>query len=59
MADQLIQAGYIARGTTRNIAKTVWMKDMFDAKYGGAEFEVVVVEDIPEPRPFDKAYKGP
>ena len=59
VADQLIQAGYIVRGTTRNIAKTAWVKDMFDAKYGGGKFEVVVLEDMAEPRAFEKAYKGP
>ncbi|KAK0507100.1 hypothetical protein JMJ35_010558 [Cladonia borealis] len=58
VADHLIQAGYIVRGTTRNIAKTAWVKDMFDAKYGGGKFEVVVVEDMAEHRALDKACKG-
>ena len=59
VADQLIQAGYIVRGTTRNIAKTAWLKDMFDAKYGGGKFEAVVVEDMAQPRAFDEICKGP
>ena len=59
VADQLIQAGYIVRGTTRNIAKTAWVKDMFDAKYGGGRFEAVVVRDMAEPRAFEEACKGP
>ena len=59
VADQLIQAGYIVRGTTRNIAKTAWLEDMFDAKYGVGKFEVVVVEDMAEPRAFNDACKGP
>ena len=59
VADQLIQAGYIVRGTTRNIAKAAWVKDMFDAQYGGGKFEVVVVEDMAGPGAFEEACKGP
>ncbi len=59
VADQLIQAGYIVRGTTRNIAKTAWLKDMFDTKYGRGKFDAVVVEDMAEPRAFEEACKGP
>lgn len=58
VADQLIQAGYIVRGTTRNIDKTAWLKDMFDANYGRGKFEAVVVEDMAEPRAFEEACKG-
>ena len=40
VADQLIQAGYIVRGTTSNIVKTAWMEDMVDAKYGRGKIEM-------------------
>ena len=59
VADQLIQAGYIVRGTTRNIAKAAGVRDMFDAQYGGGKLEVVVVEDMAEPGAFEEACKGP
>ena len=58
VADQLIQAGYIVRGTTRDIAKTAWVKKMFEDRYGPGKFGAVVVNDMAEPGAFDEACKG-
>ena len=58
VADQLIQAGYLVRGTSRDTAKTAWMTEMFDKKYGEGEFEAVVVKDMAESGAFDEACKG-
>lgn len=53
VTDQLIQAGYRVRGTTRDTNKTEWMKEMF-----GDAFEVVVVKDMSADGAFDEACKG-
>ena len=58
VADQLIQAGYLVRGTSRDTAKTAWVTDMFNKKYGEGKFEAVVVEDMAESGAFDEACKG-
>ena len=58
VADQLIQAGYLVRGTSRDAAKTAWMSEMFDKKYGKGKFEPVVVKDMAEGGAFDEACKG-
>ena len=58
VADQLIQAGYLVRGTSRDVAKTVWMTDLFDNKYGKGKFEAVEVKDMAESGAFDDACKG-
>ena len=58
IADQLIQAGYLVRGTSRDTAKTVWMTELFDKKYGKGKFEAIVVEDMAVNGAFDEACKG-
>ena len=58
VADQLIQAGYLVRGTSRDIAKTTWMTELFEKKYGKGKFEAVVVKDMAEDGAFDEACKG-
>ena len=58
VADQLIQAGYRVRGTSRDTTKTAWMTDMFDKKYGKGRFEAVVVKDMAESGAFDEACQG-
>ena len=58
IADQLIQAGYLVRGTSRDTTKTAWMTEMFDQKYGKGKFEAVVVKDMAESGAFDEACKG-
>ena len=58
VSDQLLQAGYLVRGTSRDTAKTVWMTELFDKKYGKGKFEGFVVEDMVESGAFDEACKG-
>ena len=58
VADQLIQAGYRVRGTSRTTSKIEWVKEMFDKKHGEGKFETVVVENMAEPGSFDKACIG-
>lgn len=58
VADQLIQAGYLVRGTSRDTTKTAWMSELFDKKYGKGKFEAVVVKDMAESGAFDEACEG-
>jgi len=58
IADQLLAAGYSVRGTTRDVAKSLWMKLLYDRKYGGGKFEVVAVPDIGQAGAFDETLKG-
>ena len=58
VADQLLEAGYKVRGTSRDSSKTTWMHELFDKKYGPGKFETVVVEDMTVPDAFDEATKG-
>ena len=58
VADQLLQAGYRVRGTSRDTAKTVWMTELFDKKYGKGKFEAFVVQDMVESGAFDEACRG-
>lgn len=53
ITDQLIQAGYRVRGSTRDTTKVAWMKEMF-----GNQFEAVVVKDMADDGAFDEACKG-
>ena len=58
ITDQLLQAGYLVRGTSRDTAKTLWMTELFDKKYGKGKFEPCRVEDMVEDGAFDEACKG-
>lgn len=55
IADQLIQAGYLVRGTTRDLAKSAWITEMFDKKYGKGKLEAVIVKDMADKGAFDEA----
>ena len=58
VADQLMQAGYRVRGTSRDTTKTQWIQELFDKRYGAGKFEAVVVKDMAEEGAFDDACKG-
>jgi NAD(P)-dependent dehydrogenase (short-subunit alcohol dehydrogenase family) len=58
VADQLLQQGYIVRGTVRDAAKHQWLADLFSQKYGKDRFEIVTVKDMREPGAFDNAVSG-
>ncbi|KAI1392684.1 NAD(P)-binding protein [Hypoxylon trugodes] len=58
IADQLLQRGYLVRGTVRNVPRDQWLKDYFDEKYGKERFELIEVPDMAVAGAFDKAAKG-
>lgn len=58
VVDQLIKAGYRARGTVRSKARCAWMIDHFDSKYGPGKFELVEVPEMAVDDAFDEAVKG-
>ena len=58
VADQLLQAGYRVRGTSRDTAKAIWVQEMFDGKYGDGRYETVEVKDMAHNRAFDEACQG-
>ena len=58
VADQLIQAGYLVRGTSRDTTKAAWMTELFDNKYGKGRYEALVVDDIAKKGALDEACLG-
>lgn len=58
VVDQLIQAGYNVRGTSRESSKAEWLQDYVTGKYGSGKFEVAVVPDMSVEGAFDDAVKG-
>jgi nucleoside-diphosphate-sugar epimerase len=58
IADQLLTDGYEVRGTVRSISKGEKLQQHFDATYGKARFELVVVEEITLSGAFNEAVKG-
>ena len=58
ISDQILQAGYRVRGTSRDASKTKWITELFDGKYGPGRFEAVVVKDMASEDAFDEACKG-
>jgi len=58
VADQLLQAGYRVRGTTRDLEKVKVLKQYWETEYGSGRLEVVVVEDMSHEGAFDEAVKG-
>ncbi|KAG0650010.1 NAD-dependent epimerase deHydratase terH [Hyphodiscus hymeniophilus] len=57
VADQLLQAGYRVRGTTRNLTKVKSLSALWEQKFGKGRFEAVIVEDMSPPGAFDEAMK--
>ncbi|KAH7114202.1 hypothetical protein B0J11DRAFT_553555 [Dendryphion nanum] len=57
-ANQLLLAGYRVRGTTRDLAKTRWLSDLFDSKYATGKFEMVHVADIGREGAFMSVLNG-
>lgn len=43
VADQLLQADYRVRDTTRDTSRTEWVNEMSDKQYGEGKFEAVNV----------------
>ncbi|PNP57244.1 hypothetical protein THARTR1_02774 [Trichoderma harzianum] len=58
IVDQLIKAGYIVRGTVRDVKKNSWLIDHFSNIYGPEKIELVEVPDMSASGGFDEAVKG-
>ncbi|KAE8447770.1 hypothetical protein EG329_010164 [Mollisiaceae sp. DMI_Dod_QoI] len=55
VADQLLEAGYRVRGTTRNLEKVQGLSALWEKKYGPNQIEFVVVQDMSTEGAFDDA----
>lgn len=58
IVDQLLQAGYNVRGTSREVAKAQWLKEYVERAYGPGRFEIAVVPDMGVEGAFDEAVNG-
>lgn len=58
VADQLMEAGYRVRGTTRHVSKVQGLKALWEKKFGKGRFELAIVEDMAKEGAFDDAVKG-
>jgi nucleoside-diphosphate-sugar epimerase len=58
VADQLMEAGYRVRGTTRNLSKVEGLSALWEKKFGKDRFEFVAVGDMSNNGAFDEAIKG-
>jgi nucleoside-diphosphate-sugar epimerase len=58
IADQILQAGFRVRGTTRILSRAAPLKKLWDDRYGPDKVELVVVEDMAVPGAFDEAVQG-
>ena len=58
VSDQLLAAGYRVRGSVRSESKGLWLKALFDNKYGGDKFEIAIVPDMTLKGAFDDAMDG-
>ncbi|KAL4802571.1 NAD(P)-binding protein [Aspergillus unguis] len=56
--DQLLLAGYNARGTVRALNKGQWLSEFILKKYGLGRFELVEVPDMAASWAFTKSVKG-
>jgi NADP-dependent 3-hydroxy acid dehydrogenase YdfG len=58
VADQLMEAGYRVRGTTRSLSKIEGLSTLWEKKFGKDRFEFVTVTDMSHDGAFDEAIKG-
>jgi nucleoside-diphosphate-sugar epimerase len=58
IADQLMEAGYRVRGTTRHISKIQGLSALWEKKFGEGRFELAAMENMASEGAFDKAVKG-
>lgn len=56
VVDQSLSHGYKVRGAVRDLAKSKWLQEHFDAKYGPGLFELIKVDTFAGP--YDDAVKG-
>ena len=58
IADQLLQAGYRVRGTSRDLKKVEGLRAYWEKLYGPNRLELVVVKDMSHDGAFNEAVKG-
>ena len=58
VADQLMEAGYRVRGTTRDFSKAQGLIGFWERKFGRDRFDIVTVADMAHDGAFDEAVKG-
>ena len=58
IVDQLLQAGFNVRGTSRDASKAEWLTEYTTEKYGSGRYEIAVVPDMSVEGAFDDAVKG-
>lgn len=58
VASQLLDAGYVVRGTTRDGLKNEWISKFFANKYGSEKFELITIPRFDEPGAFDAILQG-
>lgn len=58
VADQLLQHGYLVRGSVRAVSKSSFLNDKFASKYGENKVELVQVENMIVDGAFDGAVRG-
>ncbi|KAF2732795.1 NAD(P)-binding protein [Polyplosphaeria fusca] len=55
---QLLEAGYKVRGTIRNLARSSWLLDYFNTRYGPSSLALTEVPDMSAPHAFSSAVQG-
>ena len=58
VADQVLNAGYKVRGTSRDANKNNWLKEYFVTRHGEGKFELVSVPDLTKDDAFEDVVKG-
>ena len=58
VADQLLEAGYRVRGTTRSLSKVESLAKYWEGKFGKGRVESVEVKDMSHDGAFDESFKG-
>lgn len=58
ISNELLKLGYKVRGTTRNLEKNEWLRELFDSKYGPGKFEMALVADCEAEGALDEVMKG-
>lgn len=58
VADQLLEAGYRVRGTTRSLSKIESLAKFWEGKFGKGKVGFVEVKDMSHDGAFDEAIEG-
>lgn len=56
VVDQLLNLGYLVRGTVRD--SKPWLNELFDGKYGKGIFETIILSDVTSAVECEKAVEG-